>query len=117
MDLTYQSSTQIYVVRACYNDDATDLVAIGGEHSVEVLQIVRYIFLFWSSGSRTDLVPCVQKSTECVPLASFHVGSRITALAWSSQTTSPIAGDDWFLESVLCRVSVSSEPSDPFPQD
>jgi hypothetical protein len=36
----YDHGSVVYVVRACYNDDAADLVAIGGEHSVDVLQIV-----------------------------------------------------------------------------
>lgn len=40
MEITYQHGTEVYVVRASCNDDATDLVAIGGEHSVEVLQVV-----------------------------------------------------------------------------
>jgi hypothetical protein len=59
MDVRHQHGTEIYVVRACHNDDAsgqcslfffnilpllmyyTDLVALGGERAVEVLQVVR----------------------------------------------------------------------------
>ena len=59
MDIRHQHGTEVYVVRACYNDDAsgqcspfflsvlpllmycTDLVALGGERAVEVLQVVR----------------------------------------------------------------------------
>ena len=40
MDVNYVHTTSIHVVRACPNDDATDLLAIGGDHSVEVLLIV-----------------------------------------------------------------------------
>lgn len=40
MDLNYLHGTEIYVLRACPNDDAADLVAIGGEQSVEVLLVV-----------------------------------------------------------------------------
>ncbi|KAF9459559.1 hypothetical protein BDZ94DRAFT_1006167 [Collybia nuda] len=77
MDIQHNQTTQVYVLRACYNDDATDLLAIGGEHSVDVLLV-------------TD--------TLCQTLASFHVGSRITALAWSSVTISPTSSDDWIIE-------------------
>jgi hypothetical protein len=38
----YDHRSIIYVVRGCdVSDDAADLVAMGGEHSVEILQIVR----------------------------------------------------------------------------
>lgn len=39
--------SNVYVIRACYNEDGADLLALGGEHSVEVYQIV---------GSSTTLV-------------------------------------------------------------
>lgn len=44
MDIRYSHPTDVFVVRACYYDDATDLVAIGGDHSVEVLLIVSFAF-------------------------------------------------------------------------
>jgi hypothetical protein len=40
MDLQHNQGTQVFVLRACYNDDATDLLAIGGEHSVDILLVV-----------------------------------------------------------------------------
>jgi hypothetical protein len=41
MDLTYTHGSQIQVIRACYDDESEEpLVAIGGEHSVDVLSIV-----------------------------------------------------------------------------
>ena len=40
MDVRYSHGTEVYVVRACYEDDAADLIAIGGAHSVEVLLLV-----------------------------------------------------------------------------
>ena len=41
MDLEFQHPTEIYSLAPCRNNDAYDLIAIGGEHSVEVLQVVR----------------------------------------------------------------------------
>lgn len=41
MDLEFQHPTDIYSLAACRNNDALDLVAIGGDHSVEVVQVVR----------------------------------------------------------------------------
>ncbi|CAA7270166.1 unnamed protein product [Cyclocybe aegerita] len=76
-DLSYDHPTAVYALAPCRNADATDLIAVGGEHSVDVLQV-------------TDAA--------CLPLASFHVGSRITALAWSSRSVSPSAGDKWVIE-------------------
>jgi len=34
----------------------------------------------------------------CHRIASFHIGSRITALAWSSRTVSPSSSDKWIIE-------------------
>ena len=39
-DIRYNHGSDIHVVRA-NKDDATDLLAIGGTHSVQVLQFVR----------------------------------------------------------------------------
>lgn len=77
MDINFPHPTQIFSLRACRNDDAVDLLAIGGEHSVDVLLV---------------------SDTQCSCIASFHIGSRVTALAWSSATVSPTSGDDWLLE-------------------
>ncbi|KAI0003316.1 hypothetical protein BJV74DRAFT_793555 [Russula compacta] len=77
MDLRYDHGTLIHVVRACDNADAPDLVAIGGENSVSVLLI---------TDASADL------------LASFHIGTRITALAWSPRAVSPSSSDQWFIE-------------------
>ncbi|THH20935.1 hypothetical protein EW146_g496 [Bondarzewia mesenterica] len=77
MDIRLPLPEHIHVLRACYNDDARDIIALGGEHSVHVLLVTE------SSAST---------------IASFHVGSRITALAWSSRTISPSTSDTWFLE-------------------
>lgn len=38
--MDYNHQTVIYVLSACKNDDAGDLIAIGGEHSVQVLLVV-----------------------------------------------------------------------------
>ncbi|KDQ59396.1 hypothetical protein JAAARDRAFT_32955 [Jaapia argillacea MUCL 33604] len=77
MDVKFNHGSQIHVVRACQNDDAHDLLAIAGEHSVQVLQI---------NGSL------------CISLASFHIGCRLTALAWSPRATSPSSTGEWVLE-------------------
>ena len=77
MDLKYNHQTIIYVLNACHNDDAPDLVAIGGEHSVEVIQVA---------------------DDTCTSLATWHIGNRITAVAWSPRTISPSHSDQWLLE-------------------
>jgi len=41
MDLEFRHPTDIYALSPCRNNDAQDLVAIGGDHSVEVVQVVR----------------------------------------------------------------------------
>jgi hypothetical protein len=45
MDLEFNHPTDIYSLRPCRNTDAPDIVAIGGEHSVEVIQVVSIVFL------------------------------------------------------------------------
>ncbi|TFK42839.1 WD40-repeat-containing domain protein [Crucibulum laeve] len=78
VDLKYNHGSHVRVIRACQVDDATDLLAVGGDHSIDVLLIT---------------------AMQCRCIASFHVGSRITALAWSSTTVSPSASDDeWSIE-------------------
>ncbi|TFK26364.1 hypothetical protein FA15DRAFT_667446 [Coprinopsis marcescibilis] len=77
MDLRYTHPTQIYALRPCHNDDARDLVAIGGQHSVQVLLLT---------------------PTEVKAIATFHIGTRITAIAWSSSTVSPSSSDSWSLQ-------------------
>jgi hypothetical protein len=93
MDLSWNHSSQIYVVASCRNEDS-DLVALGGEHSVEVLVVVRFILLPMSG--RNSIVE--QGKTACELIASFHVGTRITAIAWASRSVSPTSSDEWFVE-------------------
>ncbi|KII88799.1 hypothetical protein PLICRDRAFT_110292 [Plicaturopsis crispa FD-325 SS-3] len=76
-DFRYSHGTEIHTVRASNDDDAADLVAIGGESSVVVLQI---------TASNANVV------------ATFAIGSRITALAWSSRSISPTSSDEWIIE-------------------
>ena len=41
MDVRHSHGSTVHVVRACCEDDAADLIAVGGDHSVEIIQIVR----------------------------------------------------------------------------
>lgn len=77
MDLHYDHQTIIYVLNACHDEDAADLIALGGDHSVEIIAV-------------TDAA--------CISIASFHVGMRITAVAWSPKTISPSNSDNWVIE-------------------
>lgn len=45
MDLEFVHPTQVYSLRPCRNQDATDLLAVGGEHSVDILQVVCYFII------------------------------------------------------------------------
>ena len=95
MDTKYQHGTDIYVVRACA--DASDLLAIGGDHSVDILTSVRQVY---TSEYLQTIIIFFQTSSGCHIQASFHVGSRITAIAWSSKSTSPSYAEEWYFESV-----------------
>ncbi|KAF6764928.1 hypothetical protein DFP72DRAFT_869603 [Ephemerocybe angulata] len=77
MDQHWDHSSEIHAIRPCHSDDAGDLVAVGGLHTVEILSVT---------------------STECKCIASFHVGTRITAIAWSSATVSPRRSDNWRIQ-------------------
>ncbi|CAK5264077.1 unnamed protein product [Mycena citricolor] len=76
--LEYDVGSDIYALATGKNDDAADLVAVGTDHSVTVLLL----------------------SLENTPrvVASFHVGAKITALAWSPRSVSPSFSDQWLLE-------------------
>jgi len=45
MDLDFQHPTEIYSIAPCRNNDAQDLIAIGGDHSVDVLRVVGLIYI------------------------------------------------------------------------
>ena len=94
MDIRYDHPSFIHVLRACQNDDAADLIALGGDHSVDILLVVSSFWLpqiiSWLTSRQTD--------SACQLFASFHIGSNITALAWSPTTVSPTASDDWLIE-------------------
>ncbi|KIP02652.1 hypothetical protein PHLGIDRAFT_26486 [Phlebiopsis gigantea 11061_1 CR5-6] len=76
MDIRHDHGADVHVVRANH-DDAADLVAIGGAHSVQVL---------------------LTTSTSARVIANFYLGCRVTALAWSSRCTSPSTTDEWSIE-------------------
>lgn len=40
MDLKHTHGTNIAAIRACYNEDGNDLLAVAGEDTVQVLQCV-----------------------------------------------------------------------------
>ncbi|KAJ7046506.1 hypothetical protein C8F04DRAFT_1060692 [Mycena alexandri] len=73
----FDFGSEIYCLRSAQSDDAADLIALGSNHSVEILLV----------GENTV------KS-----IASFHIGSRISALAFSPRTVSPSFSDDWLIE-------------------
>ena len=41
MDIRHAVSSDIQVVRTCYNDDGMDLLAVANGNAVEVFQVVR----------------------------------------------------------------------------
>jgi hypothetical protein len=97
MDLRHDHGALIHVVRACDNADAPDLVAIGGDNTVSVLHIVcATILLFNHVYVHPQRV--LQTDTSVDLVASFPIGCRITALAWSPRAVSPSSSDQWFIE-------------------
>ncbi|KAJ7489969.1 hypothetical protein B0H11DRAFT_2011256 [Mycena galericulata] len=99
----FDFGSEIYVIHAGKNDDSADLLAVGTDHTVEVLIVA-------------------ERSVKSV--ASFHIGSRITALAFSPRTVSPSFSDDWLIEltaasadfglHLLTRLPTSDETVFPF---
>lgn len=94
-------SSIIFAVRACdVSEDAADLVAIGGDTSVDVLQVVSLFTL----RLKKSMIFLIQLTVLCQGpsatriIASFYIGSRITALAWSSRSISPTSSEDWSVE-------------------
>ncbi|KAH9946415.1 WD40-repeat-containing domain protein [Epithele typhae] len=77
MDVRHSHGSTVHVLRACYHDDAHDLVALGGDHSVEVIQL---------------------GESSCRTIATFYVGLRTTAIAWSSRVSSPSSSDRWSIQ-------------------
>ncbi|KAJ7273440.1 hypothetical protein B0H12DRAFT_1176602 [Mycena haematopus] len=73
----FDLASEIYVLETAKGDDAADLVALGTDHSVQILLVTDHTVK---------------------PVASFHIGSRITALAFSQRTVSPVCSDDWLIE-------------------
>ena len=95
MDIRYNHGSLVHCLRASHSQDAPDILAIGGEHSVAVLQVVSHFKCRISHQFTPD-----QLDTTATQIATFNVGSRITAIAWSSRTVSPSLSDDWSIESV-----------------
>jgi hypothetical protein len=85
MDLTHNHPTNIHILKASAVDDANDLLAVGGDHSVDVLLV---------------------SDAACRPVASFHIGSRVTAIAWSNTSVSPSSSDNWSIECAHALLSV-----------
>lgn len=108
MDLDFQHPTDIYALAPCRNADAQDLVAIGGEHSVEVVQVVREALRLARSITYQLTGIAFQTHSSCTRLASFHIGSRITALAWSSRSISTSTSERWYLEYVHYSIQMIS---------
>ncbi|KAF7777446.1 hypothetical protein Agabi119p4_3518 [Agaricus bisporus var. burnettii] len=77
MDLTYAHTTPVHVLRPAPSHDAHDLLAVGGDLSVHVLLV---------------------SDASCRPIASFHIASRVTAIAWSPNSVSPSSSDAWSIE-------------------
>ncbi|KAF7322726.1 WD-REPEATS-REGION domain-containing protein [Mycena chlorophos] len=76
--------SEIFCLRASL-EDSSNLIAVGTEHSVEVFLL---------------------DDQKLANVASFHVGQRITALAFSPKTTSPPRSpDDWTIEIVAASAN------------
>ncbi|KAJ7470491.1 hypothetical protein FB451DRAFT_1253845 [Mycena latifolia] len=77
LNFKFDYGSEIYVLQSAKNEDAADLVALGTDHSVEILVIA-------------------ERTVKSI--ASFHIGSKITAIAFSNRTASPSFSDDWLIE-------------------
>ncbi|EIN07588.1 hypothetical protein PUNSTDRAFT_70465 [Punctularia strigosozonata HHB-11173 SS5] len=96
MDLRFRHPTTVHRVRACLADDAHDLVAVAGEHSVDVIQVA---------------------DTGFTQIASFHIGTSVTALAWSPRTVSPSRSDRWLLEIAVASADFGLHLLTKSPED
>ena len=112
MDIRYNHGSLIHCLRASHSRDAPDLLAIGGEHSVAVLQVVSHFKCRISqqydkfTGSvrdhcdaNRDLQPWVQDNCDSLVVAhrfSFVLRrlvdrvSRSTDLRWLGFTLTPL---------------------------
>ncbi|KAJ7694085.1 hypothetical protein B0H17DRAFT_1168601 [Mycena rosella] len=77
LNFKFDFGSEIYVLQSAKSEDAADLVALGTDHSVEVLLIT-------------------ERTVKSI--ASFHIGARITAIAFSPRTISPSFSNDWLVE-------------------
>jgi len=77
MDFFYQLPTIVHAIKTSATEHAKDLIAVGGDYSVDVLHI---------------------SHTGIYLLASFNIGLPITALAWSNKSVSPSSRADWSIE-------------------
>ncbi|KAJ7191074.1 hypothetical protein GGX14DRAFT_481964 [Mycena pura] len=82
--LQFESGSDIHVVQSAKHDDAADLIALGTDHSVEILLVADQTFK---------------------TVASFHIGQRITSLTFSPRTASPSCSDDWLIELVAASAN------------
>lgn len=96
MDIRYNHGSLIHCLRASHSQDAPDLLAVGGEHSIAILQVVSRFKI------QNFATACInsrdQLETTAMQIATFNVGCRITGIAWSSRTVSPSFSDDWSIE-------------------
>lgn len=63
-------------------------------------------FRSWVQCSFLSVRPCAHKpgqgTSDIRCIASFHIGTRITAIAWSSATVSPRNSDNWSIQYAVC---------------
>ena len=98
MDIHYSNGSTIYCVRACYGEDASDLIAIAGDNVVEVLSCVRIpIYIYANVISLLTIFKDLETNA-VEALATFNLGLRSTALAFSLRTVSPKFSDTWVIE-------------------
>lgn len=79
MDLEHHHPTPVDIVRACYNDDATDLLAVAAEHSVDILIIVRVFTLPLSSLTVVSVRLGLQNSSVLPYRRSYNCSGVVTA--------------------------------------
>ncbi|KAF8309736.1 WD40 repeat-like protein [Clavulina sp. PMI_390] len=91
--------SEVYCLKTCPADAGADLLAVGGDLFLEILR---------------------QAQPTYILLSSIHLGARVTAIAWSPRTRSPLFSEEWFIELVVAcsdqkmrLVQVSPEQEEP----
>jgi hypothetical protein len=111
----FDHGSLILAVRACYNDDATDLLAVAGDHSVDVLQLVCISLL----GDSSHWTSTVTRSSHANRVLSYWIKGHYFGLVAQNgfslfqRPMAPRVGRNAATYWVIQSISLGSQPPAP----